>query len=98
MAISQATFGVRRPTSTTFVDIFKGYNAEVYTKIKFQEEAGQNSAFRGRSIWSYRLEIFHLRLKIKAESNAAFHIETIFPYRVDACPELKREELKTLFY
>ena len=41
MAISQATFGVRRPTSTTFVDIFKGYNAEVYMKIKFQEEAGQ---------------------------------------------------------
>ena len=42
MAISQATFGVRRPMSTTFVDIFKGYNAEVYTKIKFQEEVGQN--------------------------------------------------------
>ena len=43
MAISQATFGVRRPMSTTFVDIFKGYNAVVYTKIKFQEEMGQNS-------------------------------------------------------
>ena len=35
IAISQATFGVRRPMSTTFVDIFKGYNAEVYTKVKF---------------------------------------------------------------
>ena len=43
MVISQAKFGVRRPMSTTFVDIFKGYNAVVYTKIKFQEEAGQNS-------------------------------------------------------
>ncbi len=42
MTISQATFGVRRPTSTTFVDIFKGYNAEVYMKIKFQDETGQN--------------------------------------------------------
>ena len=42
MAISQATFGVRRPKSTTFVYIFKGYNAVVHTKIKFQEEAGQN--------------------------------------------------------
>ena len=41
MVISQATFGVRRPTSTTSVDIFKGYNAVVYTKSKFQEEAGQ---------------------------------------------------------
>jgi hypothetical protein len=41
MAISGAAFGVRRPTSTTFVDIFKGYNAEVYTKIKFQVERGQ---------------------------------------------------------
>ena len=41
MVISQATFGVRRPTSTTFVDIFKGYNAVVYTKIKFQVERGQ---------------------------------------------------------
>ena len=36
MIITQATFGVRRPMSTTFVDIFKGYNAVVYTKIKFQ--------------------------------------------------------------
>ena len=35
MAISEATLGVRRPMSTTFVDIFKGYNAVVYTKIKF---------------------------------------------------------------
>ena len=43
MAISHATFGVRRAMSTTFVYIFKGYNAVVYTKIKFQEEAGQNS-------------------------------------------------------
>ena len=42
MAISQATFGVRRPMSTTFVDIFKGYNAVVHTKIKFQELSGQN--------------------------------------------------------
>ena len=41
MAISGAAFGVRRPTSTTFVDIFKGYNAVVYTKIKFQVERGQ---------------------------------------------------------
>ena len=42
MIISQAMFGVRRPTSTTtFVDIFKGYNVVVYTKIKFQEERGQ---------------------------------------------------------
>ena len=41
MAITQATFGVRRPTSTTFVDIFKGYNAVVSTKSKFQVEAGQ---------------------------------------------------------
>ena len=41
MAISGAAFGVRRPTSTTFVNIFKGYNAEVYTKIKFQVERGQ---------------------------------------------------------
>ena len=41
MIISQAAFGVRRPTSTTFVDIFKGYNAVVYTKIKFQVEEGQ---------------------------------------------------------
>ena len=40
--ISRATFGVRRPASTTFVDIFKGYNAVVYTKTKFQEETGQN--------------------------------------------------------
>ena len=43
IAISQATSGVGRPTSTTFVDIFKGYIAVVYTKIKFQEEAGQNN-------------------------------------------------------
>ena len=43
MAISQATFGVRRPMSTTFVDIIKGYNAVVFLKIKFQEETGQNS-------------------------------------------------------
>ena len=42
-AITQGTFGVRRPMSTTFVDIFKGYNAVVYTKIKLQEETGQNS-------------------------------------------------------
>ena len=42
MIISQATFGVRRPMSTTFVDIFKGYNFVVYTKIKFEEEEGQN--------------------------------------------------------
>ena len=41
MAIYQATFGVRRPTSTTFVDIFKGYTVVVYTKIKFQVEEGQ---------------------------------------------------------
>ena len=41
MAISGAAFGVRRPTSTTFVDIFKAYNAVVYTKIKFQVERGQ---------------------------------------------------------
>ena len=41
MAISGAAFGVRRPTSTTFVDIFKGYNAVVYTEIKFQVERGQ---------------------------------------------------------
>ena len=41
MAISGATFGVRRPTSTTFVGIFKGYNDEVYTKSKFQVERGQ---------------------------------------------------------
>ena len=41
MAISGAAFGVRRPTSTTFVDIFKGYNAVVYMKIKFQLERGQ---------------------------------------------------------
>ena len=41
IAISQATFGVRRPMSTTFVDIFKGYNAVVHTKIKFQEKVGQ---------------------------------------------------------
>ena len=40
--ISRASFGVRRPASTTFVDIFKGYNAVVYTKTKFQEETGQN--------------------------------------------------------
>ena len=40
--ISRATVGVRRPTSTTFVDIVKGYNAVVYTKTKFQEETGQN--------------------------------------------------------
>ena len=42
IAISQATFGVRRPMSTTFVDIFKGYNVVVHSKIKLQEEAGQN--------------------------------------------------------
>ena len=41
MAISGAAFGVRGPTSTTFVDIFKGYNAVVYTKSKFQVERGQ---------------------------------------------------------
>ena len=41
MAISGAVFGVRRPMSTTFVGIFKGYNAVVYTKIKFQVERGQ---------------------------------------------------------
>ena len=41
MVISEAKFGVRRPMSTTFVDIFKGYNFVVYTKIKFKEEAGQ---------------------------------------------------------
>ena len=41
MVISGAAFGVRRPTSTTFVGIFKGYNAVVYTKIKFQVERGQ---------------------------------------------------------
>ena len=41
MAISGAVVGVRRPTSTNFVDIFKGYNAVVYTKIKFQVERGQ---------------------------------------------------------
>ena len=29
MIISHATFGVRRPMSTTFVGIFKGYNAVV---------------------------------------------------------------------
>ena len=34
MAISQAAFGVRRPTSTTFEDLFKGFNAVVYLKIK----------------------------------------------------------------
>ena len=43
MIISQATFGVRRPTSTTFVDTFKSYNVVVYTKSKFQVEVGQNS-------------------------------------------------------
>ena len=42
MIISQAAFGVRRPTSTTFVDIFKGYNADVDMKSKFQVEVGQN--------------------------------------------------------
>ena len=35
MAISGATLGIRRPVSTTFVDIFKGYNFVVYTKTKF---------------------------------------------------------------
>ena len=50
MAISQAAFGVRRPTSTTFVDIFKGYNAVVYTKIKFQVEDGQKGETVQRSI------------------------------------------------
>ena len=41
MAISGATLGIRRPTSTTFVGIFKGYNVVVYTKTKFGEEVGQ---------------------------------------------------------
>ena len=41
MAISGATLGIRRPVSTTFVDIFKGYNFVVYTKTKFGEEVGQ---------------------------------------------------------
>ena len=41
MAISGATLGIRRPTSTTFVGIFKGYNFVVYTKTKFWEEVGQ---------------------------------------------------------
>jgi hypothetical protein len=35
MAISGATLGIRRPMSTTFVGIFKGYNFVVYTKTKF---------------------------------------------------------------
>ena len=48
MAISGAAFGVRILTSTTFVDIFKGYNAEVYTKIKFQLERGQKVEIRRR--------------------------------------------------
>ena len=43
IAISQATFGFRRPMSTTFVDLFKGYNVVAYTKIKLQEEEGQNN-------------------------------------------------------
>ena len=60
MAISGAAFGVRRPTSTTFVGIFKGYNFVVYTKIKFQLERGQKYELRRR--WrkfraAFRLEI-----------------------------------------
>ena len=35
--ISDATVGVRRPTSTTFEDLFKGYNIVVYMKIRTQE-------------------------------------------------------------
>ena len=46
MIITQATFGVRRPMSTTFVAIFKGYNFVVYTKIKFEEEEGQKCIIR----------------------------------------------------
>jgi hypothetical protein len=49
MAISGATLGVRRPMSTTFVDIFKGYNFVVYTKIKFEEEEGQICRIRART-------------------------------------------------
>ena len=49
MIITQATFGVRRPMSTTFVDIFKGYNFVVDTKIKFEEEAGQKARMEAKS-------------------------------------------------
>lgn len=41
-AISTNVFGVRRPMSTTFEDLFKGYNFVVYTKIGIQEEEGRN--------------------------------------------------------
>jgi hypothetical protein len=49
MIITRATFGVRRPMSTTFVDNFKGYNFVVYTKIKFEEEEGQICRIRART-------------------------------------------------
>ena len=49
MIISRGNFGVRRPMSTTFVDIFKGYNFVVYTKIKLEEEEGQNCRIRART-------------------------------------------------
>ena len=41
--ISEATVGVRRPMSTTFEDLFKGYNIVVYMKIRIQEKKGQNN-------------------------------------------------------
>ena len=44
--ISNATVGVRRPTSTTFEDLFKGYNIVVYMKIRIQGEEGQNNPTR----------------------------------------------------
>ena len=44
--ISEATVGVRRPTSTTFEDLFKGYNIVVYMKIRIQREEGQNNPTR----------------------------------------------------
>ena len=51
--ISDATVGVRRPTSTTFEDLFKGYNIVVYMKIRIQREEGQNNPTRKqRLFWS----------------------------------------------
>ena len=51
--ISEDTVGVRRPTSNTFEDLFKGYNIVVYMKIRFQREEGQNNPTRKQHLfWS----------------------------------------------
>ncbi len=70
--ISEATVGVRRPTSTTFEDLFKGYNIVVYTKIRIQEEEGQNNPtmqqrrfLRGYGSAQVQLRLRPSRLKSK---------------------------------